>query len=224
MYIFEPILPTPDHFWTCRTCSIRPRLSERLWIVLLLRLLPRRGNADSEFSIAGFKIDSTEDSVIPQDQNQCPLFSAVPVEIRHMIFHHLLTTTELIEKPHKHLGSKETALLDNYKPIPQIDSAILRTCRMIYSEALPILYGQNTFEFSTASAIRSFQSKSLIGYPLGRASQIRRYRGRLNVMRSTEGDQVAFNLKSAPMGRLTLLRSVISTYFPSPYFLFWTRV
>ncbi len=94
-----------------------------------------------------------------------------------MIFHHLLTTVEPIEKPHKHLGSKETALLDNYKPIPQIDSAILRTCRMIYSEALPILYGQNTFEFSSANAIRSFQSKSLIGYPLGRASKIRWYRG-----------------------------------------------
>ncbi|KAL9138039.1 MAG: hypothetical protein Q9175_000737 [Cornicularia normoerica] len=134
---------------------------------------------------SGVKIDSTEDPIVPQDQSQCPLFSAVPVEIRHMIFHHLLTTAESIEKPHKHLGSKETALLDNYKPIPQIDSAILRTCRMIYSEALPILYGQNTFEFSSANAIRSFQSKSLIGYPL------------------------AFNLKLAPMGRLTLLRSVI---------------
>lgn len=84
-----------------------------------------------------------------------------------MIFHHLLTTSEPIEKPHKHLGSKETALLDSYKAIPEIDSAILRTCRLIYSEALPILYGQNTFEFSSANAIRSFQSKSLISYPLG---------------------------------------------------------
>lgn len=116
---------------------------------------------------SGVKIDSTEDPIIPQDQSQCPLFSAVPVEIRHMIFHHLLTTSEPIEKPHKHLGSKETALLDNYKAIPEIDSAILRTCRLIYSEALPILYGQNTFEFSSANAIRSFQSKSLISYPLG---------------------------------------------------------
>ncbi|CAD6564026.1 MAG: hypothetical protein ASARMPRED_002656 [Alectoria sarmentosa] len=114
----------------------------------------------------GVKIDSTEEPIIPQDQSQCPLFSVVPVEIRHMIFHHLLATAEPIEKPHKHLGSKETALLDNYNPIPQIDSTILRTCRVIYSEALPILYGQNTFEFSSANAIRSFQSKSLIGYPL----------------------------------------------------------
>jgi len=50
---------------------------------------------------------------------------------------------------------------------------------------LPILYGHNTFEFASANAIRSFQSKSLIGYPL------------------------AFNFKLAPMGRLTMIRSVI---------------
>ena len=125
-----------------------------------------------------------------------------------MIFYHLLTTAEPIKTPHKHLGSKETALLDNYKPIPQIDSAVLRTCRQIYSEALPILYGQNTFEFSSVNAIRSFQSKSLIGYPLGRALQIRQYLGLLHVVRFTEGGQLAFNLKLAPMGRLTLLRSV----------------
>lgn len=147
---------------------------------------PRSAMTDYDIARSGVKIDSTEDPIVPQDQSQCPLFSAVPVEIRHMIFHHILTTPEPIEKPHKHLGSKETALLDNYKPIPQVDSAILRTCRLIYSEALPILYGQNTFEFSSANAIRSFQSRSLIGYPL-----------------------VAFNLKLAPMGRLTLLRSVI---------------
>lgn len=85
-----------------------------------------------------------------------------------MIFHHLLTIPEPVEKAHKHLGSKDTALLDNYKAIPHIDAAILRTCRQIYSETLPILYGQNTFEFSSANAIRSFQSKSLVGYPLGR--------------------------------------------------------
>ena len=169
---------------------------------------PQRVIADWR-TCSGVKIDSTEDPPSPQEQNQCSLFSAVPTEIRHMIFYHLLTTPEPIEKPHKHLGSKETALLDNYKPIPQIDSAILRTCRMIYFEALPILYGQNTFEFSSANAIRSFQSKSLIGYPLGRPSKIRMCRGLLYAMRPAEGNQVAFNLKLAPMGRLTLLRSII---------------
>jgi hypothetical protein len=89
-----------------------------------------------------------------------------------MIYRRLLMIPDPIEKAHKHLGSKDTALLDNYNPIPHIDAAILRTCRLVYSEALPILYGQNTFEFSSANSIRSFQSKSLIGYPLGRLDKL----------------------------------------------------
>lgn len=135
-----------------------------------------------------------------------------------MIYRQLLTITDPIEKAHKHLGSKDTALLDNYNPIPHIDAAILRTCRLVYSEALPILYGQNIFEFSSANSIRSFQSKSLIGYPLGRLdelefrspaleSRLQDLRCRLR-HRHADFPQ-AFNFKLAPMGRLTLLRSVV---------------
>ena len=128
---------------------------------------PRFNCLLKEHQKSGVKIDPKDEPVTPKDQDECPLFFAIPVEIRHMIYHHILTTLEPIEKAHKHLGSKDTALLDNYKPIPNIDATILRTCRMIYNEALPILYGQNTFTFSSANSIRSFQSKSLIGYPLG---------------------------------------------------------
>lgn len=117
---------------------------------------------------SGVKLDSTEDPVTPKHQPACPLFAAVPIEIRYMIYRQVLTILEPIEKAHKHLGSKDTALLDSYKPIPHIDAAVLRTCRLVYSETLPILYGLNTFEFSSANAIRSFQSKSLYGYPLGK--------------------------------------------------------
>lgn len=139
-----------------------------------------------------------------------------------MIYRELLTNLDPIEKAHKHLGSKDTALLDNYRPIPHIDAALLRTCRLIYSEALPILYGQNTFEFSSANSIRSFQSKSLIGYPLGTLDELQsrlpaieeslrkpllHFRRRLR-HRYADFPQ-AFNFKLAPMGRLTLLRSVV---------------
>ncbi len=167
---------------------------------------------------SGVKIDSTDTPVTPEDQSDCPLFTEIPAEIRHMAYRQLLTIPDPIEKAHKHLGSKDTALLDNYNPIPHIDAAILRTCRLVYSEALPILYGQNTFEFSSANSIRSFQSKSLIGYPLGRldelefrlpalGSRLRDLRRRLQ-HRHADFPQ-AFNFKLAPMGRLTLLRSVV---------------
>lgn len=79
---------------------------------------------------SGVKIDPVEKPPTPKAQSDCPLFWAIPVEIRHMIYHYLLTTPEPIEKAHKHLGSKDTALLDNYKPIPHIDAAILRTCKL----------------------------------------------------------------------------------------------
>ena len=104
-------------------------------------------------------------------------------------------------------------MLEHYKPIPGIDSPILRTCRLvsgllwsqssfifrisslgllprsevqrrysgllqsdsrsdlwscqIYIEALPILYGLNTFHFSSAQCIRHFQNHGLSTFPLG---------------------------------------------------------
>ena len=61
-------------------------------------------------------------------------------------------------------------LIDNYQPVSGLDATVLRSCRLIYSEALPILYGQNTFEFASANAVSDFQSKGLIGYPHGRSS------------------------------------------------------
>lgn len=58
-------------------------------------------------------------------------------------------------------------MLDQYTPIPNIDAAILRTCRLVYFEALPVLYGQNVFRFDCAKNIRAFQSKNLTSFPIG---------------------------------------------------------
>ena len=60
-----------------------------------------------------------------------------------MVYAHLLTILGVIDQAHKQLGSKETAMLDYYTPIPNIDATVLRTCRLIYSESLPVLYGLN---------------------------------------------------------------------------------
>lgn len=60
------------------------------------------------------------------------------------------------------MGDDVAVLLTEYKPITDIDSAILRTCRTVYTEGLHILYEQNTFHFSDAGAIGRFKQR----YPL----------------------------------------------------------
>lgn len=47
-------------------------------------------------------------------------------------------------------------MLDSVHPVKDIDSTILRACRTIYAEALPILYGRNTFEFAKPRKLRDF--------------------------------------------------------------------
>ena len=126
----------------------------------------------------GIQIEDPENPVKPSEQTECPLFCAIPTEIRHIIYRYLLTTPDPIQKVHSHLGSKETAMLDQYTPIPDIDAAILRTCRRIYSEALPILYGMNVFQFDCAHNIRGFQSRSLTSFPMGMHLSSRRSRSR----------------------------------------------
>ncbi|KAK8228022.1 hypothetical protein HDK77DRAFT_486551 [Phyllosticta capitalensis] len=71
-------------------------------------------------------------------QLSSPLFSKLPPELRAQIWAHLLTHPSIIllvadgGLPHTHYGR-------------HLSPALLRTCRRIYLEALPILYGRNAF-------------------------------------------------------------------------------
>lgn len=47
-------------------------------------------------------------------------------------------------------------MLDSIQPVKDIDSAILRVCRSVYDEALPVLYGHNTFEFAKPRKLQDF--------------------------------------------------------------------
>ncbi|MDI1486492.1 MAG: hypothetical protein OHK93_005722 [Ramalina farinacea] len=156
---------------------------------------PRSGAYDAEMAKKSGIIVYTDSKPAPKPKPQsgCPLFTAIPVEIRHLIYRELLTTPEVIDQAHKQLGNKESAMLEHYKPIPGIDSPILRTCRLIYIEALPILYGLNTFHFSSAQCIRHFQNHGLSTFPLD-----------LKV-----DNVLAFNFKSATTGRLQMIRSLV---------------
>jgi len=92
---------------------------------------------------------------------ECPLFTKLPMEVRNMIYGYLLVTPEIISHAHELVGGVQTVLAENHHPIPGLDAAILRTCRSIYEEALPILYGRNTFLFQHPDQIRAFQRDGL---------------------------------------------------------------
>lgn len=78
-----------------------------------------------------------------------------------MIYRLILVSKEPIQGADRLIGDNVAVLLTEYKPIVDIDSAILRTCRSIYTEALRVLYEQNTFHFSDACAIRRFKDANL---------------------------------------------------------------
>lgn len=88
--------------------------------------------------------------------NSTPCFETLPLEIKNMIYHELLVSKDPIKKPHRLVCNKRSIMLDSIQPVKDIDSSILRVCRSIYDEALPILYGQNTFEFAKPRKLRDF--------------------------------------------------------------------
>ncbi|KAI4203671.1 MAG: hypothetical protein LQ350_001672 [Teloschistes chrysophthalmus] len=120
------------------------------------------------------------------ESGQKPLsLLTIPVEIRTMIYHELLVSAQCIKKPHKLVCNKKSIMLDSLKPVRDIDSAVLRVCRSIYNEALPILYGKNTFEFSKPRKLRDFSHAGL------------------------DRRITKFALREAETGRFTLIRSII---------------
>ena len=96
-----------------------------------------------------------------RSQDLSPLFKNLPTEIRHMIWALILVAPEAIHSPNRLLSSKTPLLLNDYHPIANLDAVILRTCRAIYNEALPILYGRNTFYFTSSHALFEFAGDDL---------------------------------------------------------------
>ncbi|KAL8922351.1 MAG: hypothetical protein Q9208_005204 [Pyrenodesmia sp. 3 TL-2023] len=86
-------------------------------------------------------------------------FARLPREIRVQIYGQLLTTTS----PIKNLGElvRSKMYFTSYLEQPDLDARILRTCRLIYTEALPILYGENDFHFDTLESLETFRSNGL---------------------------------------------------------------
>jgi hypothetical protein len=80
-----------------------------------------------------------------------------------MIYQKLLVSASRIEHVSDRLALKriKQKLLDTYTPVADVESTILQTCRAIYDEALPILYGFNLFCFSGPRDMATFSSAGL---------------------------------------------------------------
>jgi len=95
------------------------------------------------------------------DQFESPLFAKLPAEIRLKIYTLLLVSTDPIKSPHLLLSNEPVLLLNDRHPVPSIDATFLRTCQQFYHEAMPVLYGKNTFAFSCASGPHRFAYEQL---------------------------------------------------------------
>ena len=85
-----------------------------------------------------------------------------PLEIRHMIYRHLLVSGESITHPYRMIGYNETVVKRGNLPCYGIDAGFIQTCRVTYEETMPILYGVNEFQFNSPTDMGSFQRHGLI--------------------------------------------------------------
>ena len=92
--------------------------------------------------------------------DHCILFK-IPTEIRFMIYKELLVSECRIKNAGRYLGYTETPMLSGRKRIADIDATITRTCRAVYDETMPVLYGQNVFLFEKPDDIKDFKRKGL---------------------------------------------------------------
>ena len=113
---------------------------------------------------------STHGLLAPLDSQHTasPFFTVLPAEIRRHIYRELLCTPRTIRGGDL-VEEKRTMLVIIEPRQPHqdigIDSTLLRTCRKIYGEALPILYEENEFGFCDVNAIRAFRTGDLTLMP-----------------------------------------------------------
>ncbi|KAI9718784.1 MAG: hypothetical protein M1812_003958 [Candelaria pacifica] len=79
-------------------------------------------------------------------------FMRLPPEIRMIIYNLILVADNTIINPNSLFPAKRSCLW----PVGDIDSKLISTCRLIRNETRPILYGKNTFLFTSAFALREF--------------------------------------------------------------------
>ena len=89
------------------------------------------------------------------------------MELRTLVWIDVLASSESIANAHRFMRLQEPLVVANFPPAKDIDAALLRTCRAIYEEPFPILYGNNCFVFYHTSQIIEFAFGKLY-FPFGR--------------------------------------------------------
>ncbi|MCJ1438993.1 hypothetical protein MMC27_008383 [Xylographa pallens] len=101
-------------------------------------------------------------SILPRSKTATPeadsqpqsRFMCLPQELRNQIYELVLVSSGPIVEPHKQMSKNRD---DATTRIGDINSSLLVTCRRVYVEAEPVLYGTlNTFQFGYPRHIRLF--------------------------------------------------------------------
>lgn len=98
-------------------------------------------------------------------------FTALPLEIRRKVYSHLLLTTSITSrcvalKPRQKPRRKNYPCHDYHAVGPHLglDARMLRTCRQMYDDGLPMLYGKNHFTFKDIEDATFFAMHGLPQY------------------------------------------------------------
>ena len=118
---------------------------------------PNPGNICASGRPARSNFTSTISPSLPINLQKQSILFEFPPELRRMIYRHVLVSADPIDAAHHLCARKATVQLSRYTPIPDVSAKLLRTCRCIYNEALPVLYQENTFTFKTALDIANFR-------------------------------------------------------------------
>ena len=94
-----------------------------------------------------------------------PTFLSLPTELRLQIYRCLLCHDEWIQMWSYRKNRELTEIVEKARSGSQprllqfssLEKALLRTCRKVYDEAMPIMYGENTFLYSCNSSIAAYQ-------------------------------------------------------------------
>ncbi len=79
-------------------------------------------------------------------------FMRLPPELRIMVYNQILIANTTIINPHSFILAKRSTL----PAISGVSSRLMSTCRTIRNETRPILYGKNTFFFTSGFALKEF--------------------------------------------------------------------